>query len=55
MRAVSPAKVATVVPSGCGRSLVYRRYRTGPNTLPFGTPALMGFRPEYQSSCLTLK
>jgi len=41
-RAVSSAKVATVVPSGCGRSFVYSRYKTEPNTLPYGTPALMG-------------
>ena len=52
---VSSAKVATVVPSSCGRSLVYRRYKTGPSTLPCGTPALMGLSPEYSLSCLTRK
>jgi len=55
MMAVSSAKVATVGPSGCGRSLVYRRYKTGPSTLPCGTPTLMGLSPEYSSSCLTWK
>jgi hypothetical protein len=33
MMAVSSAKVATLVLSGCGRSLVYIRYKTGPNFL----------------------
>jgi hypothetical protein len=35
--AVSSAKVATVVPTGCGRSLVYMRSKTGRNTLLCGT------------------
>jgi len=50
----SSAKVATVVPSCCGRLLVYIRYRTEPNTLPCGTQALIGLSPEYSSCCLTL-
>jgi len=37
MMAVSSAKDVTVDSSGCGRSLVYSRYRTGPNTLTCGT------------------
>ena len=37
--AVSSAKVATVLFSNYGSSLVYSRYRTGPNTLLCGTPA----------------
>jgi len=54
MMAVSSAKVATVVPSGCRRSLVYNRYRTVPNTHPFVTPALMGLNLEYIVSGWTL-
>jgi hypothetical protein len=37
--AVSSAKVAVVVLSDGGRSLVYISYMTGPKTLPCGTPA----------------
>ena len=55
MMAVSSAKVAILVPSGCRRSLVYIRYKTGPNTRPCCTPALNGLSPEYSSSCLSLK
>ena len=39
--AVSSAKVVTVASSGCGRLLLYSRYRMGHNTLPFGTPSLI--------------
>jgi hypothetical protein len=37
--AVSPVKVAVVVLSDVGRSLVMTGYRTGPKTLPCGRPA----------------
>jgi hypothetical protein len=37
--AVSPLKVAVVVLSDVGRSLVLTGYRTGPETIPCGTPA----------------
>jgi hypothetical protein len=37
--AVSSEKVAVVVLSDVERSLVYTIYRTGPKTLPCGTPA----------------
>jgi hypothetical protein len=36
--AVSLAKIAVVVSGEVGRSAVYRRYRRGPRTLPWGTP-----------------
>jgi len=39
--AVSSAKVATMLFSNFGRSLVYSRYRTGPSTLLCGTPAFI--------------
>jgi hypothetical protein len=39
---VSSANVAVIVPGDVGRSAVYSRYKSGPNTLPCGTPALMG-------------
>jgi hypothetical protein len=39
--AVSSAKVAVVVLSDVVRSLVWITCRTGPKTLPFGTPALV--------------
>jgi hypothetical protein len=37
--AVSSAKVAAIVAEEVGRSEVYMRYRNGPRTLPWGTPA----------------
>jgi hypothetical protein len=40
--AVSSAKVAVVVAGEVGRSAVYMRYRNGPRTLPWGTPAWIG-------------
>ena len=36
--AVSSAKVADTVSAAAGKSAVYRRYRSGPRTLPCGTP-----------------
>jgi hypothetical protein len=38
----SSAKVAVVVSGEVGRSAVYRRYRRGTRTLPWGTPAFTG-------------
>jgi hypothetical protein len=53
--AVSSAKV-TVVDSGeVGRSAVYRRYISGPRTLPRGTPAFTGESSVYSFSTLTGK
>jgi hypothetical protein len=40
--AMSSAKVAVVVAGEVGRSAVYMRYRNGPRTLPWGTPAWIG-------------
>jgi hypothetical protein len=37
--AVSSAKVAMVVAGEIGRFAVYMRYKNGPRTLPWGTPA----------------
>jgi hypothetical protein len=37
--ATSSAKVAMVVAGEVGRSAVYTRYKNGPRTLPWGTPA----------------
>jgi hypothetical protein len=47
--AVLSAKVAILVFSVWGTSYVYdyNRYRTGPNTLPCGTPAFISLRLEY--------
>jgi hypothetical protein len=42
--AVSSAKVAVVVAGEVGRSAAYMRYRNGPRTLPWGTPAWIGDR-----------
>jgi hypothetical protein len=42
--AVSSAKVAAVVRLSVGKSAVYNRYRTGPRTLPCGTPDSIGMR-----------
>jgi hypothetical protein len=44
--AVSSAKVATLIFSRFGRLLVCSRYRTGPNTLPCGTPAFISLGSE---------
>jgi hypothetical protein len=44
--ALSSAKVATVLLSNFGRSLVYSRYRTGLNTLPCGTPDFISLSSE---------
>ena len=55
MMAVSSAKFATVVPADWGISRVCTRNKTGPSTLPCGTPAFMGLSSEYSSPCLTLK
>ena len=52
--AVPSANVAMVLFSGSGRSLVYSRYKTGPSTLRWGTPALMSFLSEKVSSTLIL-
>jgi hypothetical protein len=38
--------VATTFCSGVGKSLVYRRYRIGPSTLPCWTPACIFLRSE---------
>jgi len=43
---VSSAKVATMLFSNFGRSLVYRRYRTGHTTLHCGTPAFISLSSE---------
>jgi hypothetical protein len=40
--AASSAKVAIADSDEVGRSAVYRRYRSGPRTLPWGTPAFTG-------------
>jgi hypothetical protein len=45
--AVSSAKVAVVVSGEVGRSAVYRSYRRGPRTLPWGTPAFTGKNSVY--------
>ena len=44
--AVSSAKVATMLFYNFGRSLVYSRYRTGPNTLPCGTSGFISLSSE---------
>ena len=53
-KAVSSAKAANFVCSKFGMSLVNNTYKTGPRTLPCGTPAWTSFRSDYASSCLTL-
>lgn len=50
--AVLSAKVTTVYSPSMGMSLVYSTYRTGPRTLPSGTPALIYLNPEYSFPCL---
>jgi hypothetical protein len=51
--AVSSAKVAVVVSGEVGRSAVYRRYRKGPRTLLWGTPAFTGKSSVYCCATLT--
>jgi hypothetical protein len=46
MTAVSSANVAMVLFDVVGTSLIYSRYKTGPSTLPCGTPALISFSSE---------
>jgi hypothetical protein len=53
--AVSSANVAMVLFNVVGTSLIWSRCKTGPSTLPCGTPALISFSSEYESSCLTWK
>jgi hypothetical protein len=38
-----------------GRSAVYSRYKSGPNTLPCGTPAFIEDSSEYSVSTFTRK
>jgi hypothetical protein len=40
--AVSLAKFAVVGSGEDGKSAVYKRFRSGPRTLPWGTPAFTG-------------
>jgi len=44
--AVSSAKVATMLFYNFWRSLVHSRYRTGPSTLPCGTPSFISLSSE---------
>jgi hypothetical protein len=53
--AVSSAKVAVVVSGEVGRSAVYIRYKRGPRTLPWGTPAFTGKSSVYCCATLTWK
>jgi hypothetical protein len=53
--AVSSAKVAVVVVEEVGRSAVYMRYKNGPRTLPWGTPAWTGDRGCWAEATLTRK
>jgi hypothetical protein len=55
MTAVSSANLAMVLFNVVGTSLIQSRYKTGPSTLPCGTPALISFSSEHESSCLTRK
>ena len=43
---LSSAYVATVTSLLIGRSAVYKVYRTGPSTLPCGTPDLIGWHSD---------
>jgi hypothetical protein len=54
MTAVSSANVAILVFALWGTSYVYNRDRTGPNTLPCGTPAFIFLRFEYLLPCFIL-
>jgi hypothetical protein len=51
--AVPLAKVAVLVSREVGRSAVYIRYRRGPRTLPWGTPAFTGKSSAYCCASLT--
>lgn len=53
--AVSSANVAILTSVVLGTSLVYSRNKTGPKTLPCGTPAYIFFISEYSSSYFTRK
>jgi hypothetical protein len=53
--AVSSAKVAVVVAGEVGRSAVYMRFRNGPRTLPYGTPAWIVGRGCWAEPNLTKK
>jgi hypothetical protein len=53
--AVSSAKVAVVVSGEAGSSTVYRRYRSGPRTLPWSTPAFTEKSSVYYCATLTWK
>jgi hypothetical protein len=55
IRAVLSAKVAVVDSGKIGRSAVYRRYSSGPRTLPWGMPVLAGESSVYSLSTLTRK
>ena len=44
--ALSSAKVATMLFSNFGRSLIYSRYRTGPGIRPCGTPTNISLSSE---------
>jgi hypothetical protein len=53
--AVSSVDVAAVDSVEVGRSAVYSRYNSGPRTLPWGTPALIGESSVYSDSNVTRK
>jgi hypothetical protein len=53
--AVSSAKVAVVVVGEIERSTVCMRYRNGPRTLPWRTPAWIGVRGRWAEANLTKK
>jgi len=53
--AVSSANVAVIVSLIVGRSAVNSRYNSGPSTLPWGTPDLMGNKLVWKSPYLTKK
>jgi hypothetical protein len=53
--AVLSAKAAMVVVGAVRRSVVYMRYKNGPRTLPWGTPALIGDRGCWAEATLTRK
>jgi hypothetical protein len=54
MTAVSSSKVAILVFAVWSTSHVCNRYRTGPNKLPYGTPALISLSFEYLLPCFIL-